>query len=181
MTDVTAERCAHEQGAVPARPDAASFRDALGHVPTGVTIVTAAGAEGPVGMACNSFTSVSLDPPLVSLCAAHTSLTWPVIRRTGRFCVNVMASGGGRAARRFSRRGIDRFEGVAWHDRPAGPGLDDALAWFDCRIEAEHEAGDHVIVVAAVAAAEARGGVVPLIFFRGGYGSFSPPSPAPRE
>lgn len=167
---------APDDQALASSPDPDAFRAALGHVPTSVTVVTTTTADGPVGLSCNSFQSVSLEPPLVSVCVAHTSLTWPVVRGVGRFCVNVMASGGGEATRRFSRRGVDRFEGVAWHERPGGPGLDDALAWFDCEIEAEHEAGDHVIAVAAVRAAEARGGVVPLIFFRGGYGSFSPPS-----
>ena len=75
---------------------------------------------------------------------------------------------------RFSRSGIDRFAGVAWHPRPSGPALDDAVAWIECTIDAVHEAGDHLIVVGAVDALETREGETqPLVFFRGRYGSFA--------
>lgn len=158
---------------VPPDIDPAAFRQVFGHLPTGVTIVTANGADGPVGMACNSFTSVSLAPPLVSFCPALTSTTWPSIHRAGSFCVNVLGSHHETIGRTFGQRGVDRFSLGVWHDREGGPGLDDAVAWVDCDIEALHDAGDHVIVVGRVLALEApEHQAMPLVFHRGAYGSF---------
>jgi 3-hydroxy-9,10-secoandrosta-1,3,5(10)-triene-9,17-dione monooxygenase reductase component len=149
-----------------------AFRQVLGHLPTGVTVITAAHHDGPVGMACNSVTSVSLDPPLIAFCPARSSETWPALHAVGRLCVNVMAHHHGAVTRAFARKGIDRFAGVAYHSRSGGPALDDAVAWLDCEIRAQHEAGDHWIVVAEVVALEARADAPPLVFFRGGYGTF---------
>jgi 3-hydroxy-9,10-secoandrosta-1,3,5(10)-triene-9,17-dione monooxygenase reductase component len=155
------------------RIDGERFRTVLGHLPTGVTVITAYHRDGPVGMSSNSFTSVSLDPPLVLFCPAKSSATWPKIRASGSFCVNIFAAQHEQASRQFSRVGIDRFAGVSWHERAAGPALDDAVAWIECAIDAEHEAGDHLIVVGAVRNLDVREGEVePLVFFRGQYGSF---------
>ena len=150
------------------------FRRVLGHLPTGVTVITAQHQDGPVGMACNSVTSVSLEPPLIAFCPARESETWQALRAAGRFCVNVMAEHHEIATRAFARKGIDRFAGVAHHPRPGGPALDDAVAWLDCQIRAEYEAGDHLIVVADVVGLEARDDAAPLVFFRGAYGTFLP-------
>jgi flavin reductase (DIM6/NTAB) family NADH-FMN oxidoreductase RutF len=149
------------------------FRHVLGHLPTGVTVVTAHGPDGPVGMAANSVTSLSLDPPMILLCPARSSSTWPEIRAAGRFCVNVMAGHHEEVTRQFARRGEDRFTGVPVSERPAGPALDDAVAWLECRLRDEHEGGDHTIVVADVLAIEAAAEALPLVFFRGRYGSFT--------
>lgn len=149
------------------------FRRTLGHLPTGVTVIAAAGAAGPVGMAANSVTSVSLDPPLVLFCPAKSSDTWPAIREVGRFCINVVADHGEELTRRFARKGADRFEGVRWHRRTAGPGLDDAVAWIDCALREEHDAGDHTIAVAAVTALATAESSEPLLFLRGSYGRFA--------
>src|SRR5438552_15036960 len=92
--------------------DSARFRTILGHFATGVTVVTGHGAEGPAGMAANSFTSVSLDPPLVLVCMARTSSTWPAIRDSGHFAVNILGEHQEETARRFGARSGDRFEGV---------------------------------------------------------------------
>jgi 3-hydroxy-9,10-secoandrosta-1,3,5(10)-triene-9,17-dione monooxygenase reductase component len=148
------------------------FRRVLGHLPTGVTIVTAYGGEEPVGLAANSVTSVSLVPPMILVCPAKSSTTWPAIRDSGRFCVNVMADGHGPTCRRFATKGIDRFAGLAWHRRPCGPGLDGAVAWIECALSDEHDAGDHTVAVARVLALEAASDAVPLVFFRGRYGTF---------
>jgi 3-hydroxy-9,10-secoandrosta-1,3,5(10)-triene-9,17-dione monooxygenase reductase component len=154
--------------------DAERFRHVLGHLPTGVTVVTAYESGKPVGMSSNSVTSVSLDPPLILFCPAKTSTTWPLIREAGCFCVNVFAAHHEEASRGFSRVGVDRFAGVALHERPAGPALDDAVAWIECTIDACHDAGDHVIVVGAVERLDVRvGDHEPLVFFRGSYGSFT--------
>jgi len=161
----------------PDRIDAERFRQVLGHLPTGVTVVSAHGAAGPVGMAANSVTSVSLEPPLMLFCPAKSSTTWPPIRDSGRFTVNVFAAHHEEMSRRFSARGVDRFEGVAWHPGDAGPVLDEAIAWIECTIDAIHEGGDHLIVVGAVDELGIRDAEVePLVFFRGRYGSFRHPS-----
>lgn len=160
--------------AEPSAVDAARFRHVLGHLPTGVTVITAMAQGRPVGMACNSFTSVSLEPPLVSFCAGRHSDTWPGIRDAGRFAVNVLASGQLDLGRRFARKGVDRFAGTEWRLSPLGsPYLTDAAAWVDCELHAEYEAGDHWIALGLVNQLEAAGEAKPLVFFRGGFGSFS--------
>jgi 3-hydroxy-9,10-secoandrosta-1,3,5(10)-triene-9,17-dione monooxygenase reductase component len=155
------------------KPDTTEYRRVLGHLPTGVTVLTAFAADGtPAGLAANSLTSVSLDPPLILVCPAKTSTTWPAIRAAGTFCVNVMAGHHERLCRRFAQRDVDRFAGVGWHARPAGPALDDAIAWLQCEITEEHDAGDHTVVLAAVREVEAADGI-PLVFFKGRYGTFA--------
>lgn len=156
--------------------DPRHFRDVLAHLPTGVTAITAHGVNGPVGMAANSVTSVSLDPPLILFCPSRTSETWPLIREAQTFCVNVMAAHHADVTRQLAAKDADRFAGVAVEDRVAGPALADAVAWIECRLRDEHDAGDHTIVVAQVLAIEAASGETaePLVFFRGMYGSFLP-------
>lgn len=150
------------------------FRRALGNLPTGVIIMTTYGPNGPIGMSCNSFTSVSLDPPLVGIFPAKSSSTWPDIREAGRFCINVASLHQDELTQNFSRRGVDRFANVAWADRPSGPGLDDAVAWIDCELYSETDAGDHTFVLGRVVGFEAQEGVDPLVFHRGAYGSVGP-------
>jgi 3-hydroxy-9,10-secoandrosta-1,3,5(10)-triene-9,17-dione monooxygenase reductase component len=155
--------------------DSARFRTVLGHFATGVTVVTGHGPGGPVGLAANSFTSVSLDPPLVLVCMAHTSSTWPAIRTSGHFAVNILGEAHEDTCRRFGAKSGDRFEGVGWAAGKTGsPVLDDAIAFIDCVIEAEHEAGDHMIVVGRVVdlGQPSEGG--PLLFWRGGYARLGP-------
>jgi 3-hydroxy-9,10-secoandrosta-1,3,5(10)-triene-9,17-dione monooxygenase reductase component len=154
----------------------ADVRQVLGHFATGVTAITANGPDGLVGMAANSFTSVSLDPPLVLFCAGTTSETWPDIQRAGHFCVNILGNDTPHLAQQFATKGIDRFDGVAHHVEATGaPVLDDAIAFIDCRIVAEHDAGDHVIVVGQIEAlgGDDTGQASPLVFFRGSYGGFA--------
>lgn len=149
------------------------FRTVLGHLPTGVTVLTAFGADGPAGMTANSVTSLSLDPPLILACPARSSSTWPALRQAGRFCVNVMAAHDAAACKQFSAKTADRFHGISWHPRPAGPAIDGAVAWIDAELEEEHQGGDHTIAVARVTAVEARAGTDPLLFFRGQYWSLA--------
>jgi 3-hydroxy-9,10-secoandrosta-1,3,5(10)-triene-9,17-dione monooxygenase reductase component len=152
--------------------DSAEFRRVLGHFPTGVTVVTAA-AEPPVGVSVAQFFSVSLDPLLVGFCAIRSSSTWPSIRATGSFCVNVLAEDQEVLSRRFSQSGVDRFEGVAWTPGPGGPRLGGALAWVDADIRDVHEAGDHDICVGEVTALGVEHEAGPLVWFRSGYGRFA--------
>ena len=159
----------------PAPPtiEAAHFRQVLGHYATGVTVITALDDGKPYGLAANSFTSVSLDPPLVSFCAAHTSSTWPHIKAAGHFCVNILGDGQEEMSRLFAVSGADKFASIGWKRATTGaPVLEDVLGWLDCTIEAEHEAGDHVIVVGRVHDLDVAHEGHPLLFFRGGYGGF---------
>jgi len=158
--------------------DAGHFRQVLAHLPTGVTVIAAHGEHGPVGMTANSVTSVSLDPPLILFCPAKSSTTWPKIRAAGAFCVNVMAGHHEEITRQFAAKKADRFAGVACVSRRTGPALCDAVAWIECTMSDEREAGDHTIVVARVVAIEAAPEVEPLVFFRGSYGSFRSPDAA---
>jgi flavin reductase (DIM6/NTAB) family NADH-FMN oxidoreductase RutF len=157
------------------RVDGAEMRRVLGHFATGVTVVTAEAGDEPVGMAANSFTSLSLEPPLVLFCAGVESETWPRIREAERFCVNVLGHGQRELAVGFARKGGDRFAGVELVEREAGPPrLAAAIAHVECRIWAEHPGGDHTIVVGevlelAVAEADVRALEEPLIFYRGGF------------
>lgn len=151
---------------------ALAFRRTLGHLPTGVTVITAHGPDGPIGMAANSVTSLSLQPPMILFCPANSSKTWPALRDVGTFCVNVMSGHHEAVTRQFAARGVDRFQGVSWTPRPAGPGLADAVAWIECKLHHEHAAGDHIIAIASVLAVEAVSDRSPLVFFQGRYGCF---------
>ncbi|WP_410585656.1 flavin reductase family protein [Amycolatopsis sp. lyj-108] len=147
-----------------------NFREVLGHFPTGIVVVTALRAGRPSGMSVNSFTSASLEPPLVSFCPARDSSTWSDIAAAGRFCVNLLRHDQARLARRFATRGVDRFADVGWQLSPGGsPRLAGTVGWLDCRIERVVEAGDHLIVLGTVEALDVSIGAPPLVFFRGGH------------
>lgn len=163
----------------PAEPidfDSREFRNVLGHFATGVTVVTGTADGAPLGLAANAFSSVSLDPPLILVCMSATSETWPVIRKTGAFAVNVLGEHQHEICRRFGRKNIDRFESLDWETAITGaPVFPDALAWIDCVIDAEHSAGDHTVVIGRVVAlARQHEGGRPLLFFQGTYGRLEP-------
>ena len=151
--------------------DPRQFRDVLGSYPTGVCVITAQGADGARhGLVVGSFTSISLDPPLVGFFPDKRSSTWTRIESVGRFCVNVLGSAQVDLCRRFAARGGDKFADLAHGHSPSGqPLLDDAVAWIDCTIERVVEVGDHWLVVGAVEAMGHRDEGAPLLFFRGGY------------
>ncbi|MEK9521384.1 flavin reductase family protein [Streptomyces sp. NPDC087908] len=156
--------------------EAAEFRRVLGHFASGVTVVTALDADGPAGFACQSFASLSLDPPLVAFMVARTSTTWPRIAGAGTFCVNILGAGQGPLCRSFAVSGADKFAGVDWTPAPAtgSPRLPGAPAWIDCAITAVHTGGDHLIVVGRVAALGAEEDGEPLLFHRGRFGRLTP-------
>ncbi|MFF3323024.1 flavin reductase family protein [Streptomyces sp. NPDC002889] len=155
--------------------DTGEFRRVLGHFASGITVVTAHDEEGPAGFACQSFTSLSLDPPLVAFMVARTSTTWPRIARAGSFCVNVLGADQGEMCRAFAVSGADKFAGVAWTRSPAtgSPLLDGVPAWIDCTIRTVHTGGDHLIVVGRVETLDAQQEGAPLLFHRGRFGRFS--------
>ena len=161
-----------EEAAVPpAVVDPRVMRDVLGHFVSGVTVVTAMAADGPVGFTCQSFSSLSLDPPLVAFAPARTSTTWPRLREAGRFCVNVLAETQSDLSRQFARSGTDKYAGVGWAPSPYGsPVLEGVVAWIDGELWAEYDGGDHTIVVARVLDLGAGASRTPLLFHRGAYG-----------
>jgi 3-hydroxy-9,10-secoandrosta-1,3,5(10)-triene-9,17-dione monooxygenase reductase component len=152
-------------------PDAELFRHVLGHYPTGVAVITAMTEAGPVGLSMNSFTSVSLTPPLVLFCPALTSGTWPQLRDVGRIAINVLSAGQEAVSRLFSTRSADRFAEIAWSAGKNGaPLFDDALGWLECTVQAEHPAGDHTVVIAEIDRMGVHDEIgEPLVYFRGAY------------
>lgn len=155
--------------------DGQLMRRVLGHFATGVVAVTCVHSETgePTGLAANSFTSVSLYPPLVAFCVARTSTSWPLVRSSGRFTINILAEAQEHICRQLAAPGTEKFRGVSWGPSPSGaPVLTGTLAWIEAEIENEHEAGDHTIVVARVRHLHATD-QAPLLFFRGQYGRLS--------
>jgi flavin reductase (DIM6/NTAB) family NADH-FMN oxidoreductase RutF len=153
------------------RPDQHDFRKVLGQFATGVTIITATTDGSPVGVAANSFTSVSMDPPLVLFCVSRSSSTWPRIEQARRFAVNILGEHQEELCRLFATPGADRFGATEWHVGAGGsPVLDDVLAYLDCEFWAEYDGGDHIIVVGLVLDLGVLRDTGPLLFFRGRYG-----------
>jgi 3-hydroxy-9,10-secoandrosta-1,3,5(10)-triene-9,17-dione monooxygenase reductase component len=154
--------------------DPATFRAVLGRFCSGITVITALGADGPLGLTCQSFSSLSLDPPLVLFSPARTSRTWPRIREVGRLCVNVLAEGHCELSAAMARSGTDKFAGVRWDTSAHGaPRLGGAVAWLDCVVEAEYDGGDHTIVVAAVHGLSADPSARPLLYYQGRYAALA--------
>jgi 3-hydroxy-9,10-secoandrosta-1,3,5(10)-triene-9,17-dione monooxygenase reductase component len=155
--------------------DTARYRQVLGHYPTGVVVVTGRVNRAAAGLAIGSFTSLSLEPPLVLFCVAKDSTSWPPIAETGVFCANVLAEDQEHVARLFSTRGADRFTGLGWHSAPRGsPILEGVLSWIECSIERVDEGGDHWVVLGRVTGLDVVREAPPLVFFRGGYGRYTP-------
>lgn len=153
--------------------DEARFRETLGHFATGVVIVTGSEDHVPYGFTGQAFTSLSLEPPMVALAPSKNSKSWPPIERAGRLCVNVLADDQEALARDFAVSGGDKFAGVGWRRAANGaPLLDGVIAWVECNIVASHDAGDHLVVFGLVEDMGVNGGR-PLLFYRGGFGTFS--------
>ncbi len=151
------------------------FRDTVGAFPTGVTIVTARGPDGPAGLTTNAFSSVSLDPPLVLVCFDDASRTLPVVRSAGRFAINVLRAGQEELAATFAskRLAAEKFAEVTHTEDHGVPVLDDALAWLVCDLHQLVPAGDHTIGIGEVTAMGADPGE-PLVFAGGRYRALEP-------
>lgn len=150
--------------------DQRRYRQVLGHFCTGVTVITAAGADGPIGFACQSFSALSMDPPLVLFCPGRTSRSWPVIEQSGAFCVNLLAEQQREVSARFGAPVSDRFAGMRGYTAPSGsPIVDGALTWIDCTIHDVYTGGDHYIVLGHVEHLGPESDEKPLLFNRGGY------------
>jgi len=149
------------------------LRDVMSQFPTGVTVVAAMDSEGrPFGLTVNSFTSVSLDPPLILVCIDRGAASHDPLMAASHFTVNVLASGQSDVADRFATEPARaRFEDVPWHESALGaPLVERAAAWLECSRHEVHEGGDHSILVGRVESADSREGPV-LLFHRGQYGS----------
>jgi flavin reductase (DIM6/NTAB) family NADH-FMN oxidoreductase RutF len=156
--------------------DAFEFRRILGHLASGVTVVAARMPDGrPCGLTANAVCSVSLRPPLVLACVERDADSHDCIRSAGAFTINVLAARQEALARRFSSWDLERkFDGVAYREEVTGaPVLADALAWVDCRLWAEHVAGDHTVFIGEVVGGDVGEGA-PLLYYRGGYGRLTP-------
>ena len=156
--------------------DSAIFRQVLGQFPTGVTVVTAAGPDGPAGLAIGSFGSVSLDPPLVMFMPGKSSTSWPAIEAAGNFGVNILAEDQVEMSNLFASKAEDKFAGLEWTTKISGaPIFETSLAWIDCEIDKVVEGGDHWIVLGKVLdLGVQRDDVGPLVFLAGKYGAFDP-------
>lgn len=156
--------------------ESGEYRQVLGHFPTGVTVVTANGADSPVGVAIGSFVSISLDPPLVGFFLGTESTSWPSIEASGHFCVNVLRSDQQELCGVMASKGDDKFVGVdttpASHS--GAPILPGAQAVIDCRIDQIVPTGDHNLIIGRVLSLSASEDVDtgPMVFFKGQYGSF---------
>ncbi|WP_235735583.1 flavin reductase family protein [Nocardioides alcanivorans] len=152
-------------------PTPAEMRAAMGHFASGVTVVTGQDDGGPAGFTCQSFASVSLEPPLVLFCADHRGRAWPRIREAGRFCVNVLNEDQRDLCDRFGSSRGSRFEGLDWTTSPWGaPALPGVLLRVHAEIHDVHPAGDHDVVIGRVHALDAGDHSRPLVFYRGTFG-----------
>ncbi|WP_415972442.1 flavin reductase family protein [Rhodococcus sp. 077-4] len=156
--------------------DNRTFRRVLGTLPTGVVAVTANAVDsGPVGMVIGSFTSISIDPPLVAFSPSKTSTSWPKINGSRHFAVSVLSENQHAVCAAIASKSPDKLRQVAPRDgdRSNAPLVEDALAWIECEVGAIHEAGDHWIVVARVLEFDIGPADKPLIFFKGEYSQIS--------
>ncbi|MFT4042405.1 MAG: flavin reductase family protein [Gordonia sp. (in: high G+C Gram-positive bacteria)] len=155
--------------------DTRHLRDVLGNFPTSVVAVTSLDEDDtPIGMVVGSFTSVSLDPPLVSFLVDRGSSTLPKLIRAQRFCANALASDQEWLCRKMAKRGADRFDGVSWRESTnRNPIIDGVVAWIDCIIDDTVELGDHFLIVGRIRDLLTGSAKSPLLFFRGGYGDYS--------
>lgn len=154
--------------------DTRAFRQALGSFPTGVAVVTA-GEGAPIGITVNSFTSVSLNPPLVLWCIDRKSDRFDAFARAKAFTISVLGTAHEAVSARLARQGAHNLDGIDLLPTRLGPpALGDALAFFECEKEALHAGGDHVILLGRVVRFTRRDAGAPLVFFRGRYGALAP-------
>lgn len=159
-----------------------SFREALGHYASGITVITSHIEGEPIGFTCQSFYSVSMNPPLVSFSVMSNSASYPKIRQAGRFAVNILSGEQVRISNQFARRGTDKWHDVDWQASPLGnPIIAGSLHWLDCDIHAEHVAGDHLIVIGEVKALNLQEAAAtqPLLYFKGQYCKIAAPDAPP--
>lgn len=154
--------------------DDRAFRSAMGNFCTGVVVATGCVDDQPAGFAAQSFVSLSLEPPLIALCPGKNSSSWPKLRSSGSFCINILAADQKSICDAMARSGGDKFADFEWRKGVTGsPILAGVIGYVDCDLEAEHEAGDHTIAVGRVRDFKIENPEqAPLLFFQGQYGLF---------
>jgi 3-hydroxy-9,10-secoandrosta-1,3,5(10)-triene-9,17-dione monooxygenase reductase component len=158
------------------RIDADTYRAVMRHLPTGVAAVCStdriSGTQN--GMVVGTFASLSMEPALVTFSVMHSSTSWPKIAEAGQFSISLLAEDQQQVCRALSAKGEDKLRAVSWSESDWGtPHIHGSLAWFDCRIEQQFTAGDHLVVIASVLdMTPAEGASAPLIFHGGRFGSF---------
>ena len=158
----------------PEPTNGAMLRQAFSLFPTGVVVVAGLANQQPVGMAVNSFTSISLDPPLVSISVARTSTTWPKLASNTELGLSVLARHQEGASRSLSRRDVDRFAGLDWvADQHGAVMISGAALWLRCAVHAVLDGGDHEIVLLRVLSSQTFDDVEPLVFHRSTYRELS--------
>ena len=147
--------------------DMAKFKEAMSTFATGITVVAGVEDGKPVGFTCQSFVSLSIDPPYIAVAPARTSTSWPRIAKAGSFCVNVLGEHQRELCQGFAVSGGNKFDGVAWSPAPetGSPLIEGSLAWVDCSVELVHDAGDHELIIGRVLDLDVGEGL-PLLFFR---------------
>lgn len=154
---------------------ARQFRDVLGRYCSGVTVVTTISGGEPIGLTCQSFTSVSLDPPLVAFLPTRQSRAFAAIQRAGHFCVNFLGADQMDLSNKMASRGDDKFADVAWSISKSGSALiEGTVGYVDCTVHAVHEAGDHYVVIGKVVDMAVGEDFEPLLYFRGRYRTTAP-------
>jgi 3-hydroxy-9,10-secoandrosta-1,3,5(10)-triene-9,17-dione monooxygenase reductase component len=157
--------------------DPARFRQVLSRFASGVVVVTGVTGGGPAGLTCQSFASLSLDPPMVLFCPAKTSASWPLLAAAPFVCVNILSQGQHWLSDAFARSGTDKFAGVAWTPAPHGaPALDGAAAHIEARVVGCHDGGDHHIVTCLVESLSEAADADPLLYYRSRYHALHQPS-----
>ena len=154
--------------------DTKAFRQALGAFPTGVAVVTATTEAEPVGITVNSFTSVSLDPPLVLWCLKNDSQRFTSFVEAGHYTISILGTEHEDVSSRLAKQGEHRLHDMGLMATELGPpALADALAVFECEAYAMHDAGDHKILIGRVLRFARRDAGAPLVYHRGRYGALS--------
>lgn len=167
------------------RIDSDTYRSVMRHLPTGVAALCSTdpvtGAQN--GMVVGTFASLSMEPALVTFSVMHSSTSWPKISEAGAFSVSLLAEDQQQVCRALSAKGGDKLSSIGWSESEWGtPHLRGSLAWFDCRVEQQFTAGDHVVVIASVLDMRpAEGASAPLIFHGGTFGTFSESRPTPHS
>jgi flavin reductase (DIM6/NTAB) family NADH-FMN oxidoreductase RutF len=168
--------------AMPGPIDQAAFRDTCSRFTTGVSVVTSLGPDGPSGMTANAVTSLSLDPPLMIVCFAHTARTLSAVEHSQCFGIHFLAHDQAEVAARFASKlpESEKFEGLDWQERAGVPMLAGALGWLACELRSLSPGGDHLVGVGEVVELSRMDGE-PLVFFRGDYWGLAERAEAPAE
>jgi 3-hydroxy-9,10-secoandrosta-1,3,5(10)-triene-9,17-dione monooxygenase reductase component len=157
--------------------DQPQFRRVLSHFASGVVVVTGVAGDRPVGLTCQSFTALSLDPPMVLFCPSKSSMSWPLLAAAPYLCINILSRGQHRLSDTFARSGADKFAAVTWTPTPHhAPALDGAAAHIEARVAGSYDGGDHHIVTCLVESLSAAADADPLLYYRSGYHTLQQPS-----